>query len=302
MTERNHEEFPDFEQEPKPERIANLLPRYYEAFGDKTKFEVERSIMVDNHEVAWLKCEGEVEYDMTGQGREGEAWTAYELECACKFTEDLGWRQDDDGQVTGLIGDKCIKKDAAVYLRQLELRQEYKTRGMFGKFDMPKDEDIEAIMYDLMDKVHNNEFIEGTSGASFYGGYYYLQTVAAVTDRPMKSIREIANKMVGERKIELEGAVVQPCREPEPIAWEEHTRLEHGSYALVASSPKHSQMPQTWSFEVFKQVPGSKELIKLEIDIPQEPLMHTNPMFGPDAEDVVRAHERLQEILDSLSE
>jgi hypothetical protein len=300
---KNHEttDFSQPEAEPAEQRIGNLLPRYYEAYGENPRYEVERSIMIDGHEVGWVKYEGEVSYDITGEGKEGQPYTGHELYCACKFTEGVGWRQEEDGRPVGLMGgDSCMKKEAALHLRHLELREEYKARGMFGKWGTPGPEEVEGIMFDLMEKAKAEEFIEGTSGARFWGGYYYLQTVAAITDYPMREMWGIAGKLVSEKKIQLEGAVVQPYFEPAPPTWEECTSFEQGDLRITAALPTHSKMPQTWKFEVFRKLSNGEEE-RLELQLPEEPLMY-QPTFGPDAEDVRAAEERMVQILKDVSE
>jgi len=301
MTDRDFEREPGAEQQPAPRLVGDLLPRYYEAYGENPRYEVERSIMIDGHEVAWLKYEGEVAYDITGEGKEGQPYSGHELRCACKFTEGTGWRMQDDGRPVGLMGgDVCLKKEAAIHLRHLELREEYKAREMFGRWGHPGPEELEAIMLDLMEKAKEEEFLEGTSGARFWGGYYYLQTVASIADLPMKNVWEAADKMIADKKIQLEGAVVQPYFEPAPPTWESHGSLERNGYRVVASLPTHSKMPQTWQFEVFKQGSEGEEPVRVEIEIPQEPLTH-QPTFGPDVDDVTRAEERMAQILEELT-
>jgi len=301
MTDRDFEREPGAEQQPAPQLVGDLWPRYYEAYGENPRYEVERSIMIDGHEVAWLKYEGEVAYDITGEGKEGQPYSGHELRCACKFTEGTGWRMQDDGRPVGLMGgDVCLKKEAAIHLRHLELREEYKAREMFGRWGHPGPEELEAIMLDLMEKAKEEEFLEGTSGARFWGGYYYLQTVASIADLPMKNVWEAADKMIADKKIQLEGAVVQPYFEPAPPTWESHGSLERNGYRVVASLPTHSKMPQTWQFEVFKQGSEGEEPVRVEIEIPQEPLTH-QPTFGPDVDDVTRAEERMAQILEELT-
>jgi hypothetical protein len=301
MTDGNLEREPGAEQQPAQQLIGNLLPRYYEAYGENPRYEVERSIMVDGHEVAWLKYEGEVAYDITGEGKEGQPYAGHELHCACKFTEGTGWRMEEDGRPVGLMGgDGCIKKEAAIHLRHLELREEYKARDMFGQWGHPGTEELEAIMLDLMEKAKAEEFLEGTGGARFWGGYYYLQTVASIADLPMKSVWDATDKMIADKKIQLEGAVVQPYFEPAPPTWEPHTSIERDGYRIVASLPTHSKMPQTWQYEVFKQGAEGEEPVKLEIEIPQETLTY-QPTFGPDVDDVSSAEARMAQILEEVT-
>src|SRR4051812_8619519 len=88
------------EAEPQSQLINDLLPRYYETHGDNPRYETVRSIMIDGHEVAWVKYTGNVASDTV----EDQDYTGHELCCACKFTEDVGWRQEPDGRTVGLSG------------------------------------------------------------------------------------------------------------------------------------------------------------------------------------------------------
>ena len=284
----------EMEAAPESPLISELLPRYYEAHGEDPHHETIRSIMIDDHEVAWMEYTGTVKWDITGQGREGQEYSGRELYCACKFTEGIGWRVEDDGQVVNLMGpDKCLSKQAATYLRQLELRREYSERGMLENLAMPLEEETAAIMFDLMEKAKAGEFLgESGSGASFYGGYYYLQTVASIMNVPMGSMWDIAYRLANEKKISLDGAVVQPYREPNPPVWgEPEYTYELDGWMVSAALPTHDQMAQEWKFEVTK--PDGE---KLEIEIPGESLLH-RPTFGPDASDIARAQERMAAIV-----
>lgn len=251
---------PQIEQELNINRpIAELLPRYYETHGENPTFEVERSIPIDGHEVAWMHYKGTVTYDITGRGQEGKPYEGYELECACKFTEDVGWRIDEkSGTPVGLMGgDRCIKKDAAVYLRQLELREEYKGRGMLHDVEKNKPENVAAVMLDLIAKSEADEFLEGNSGAAFWGGHYYLQTVRDIMDIPMKKVWEGADLLLAEKRITLEGMVVQTYREPEQAdKYEQHEVPEATLY--------HERPDKIWALV---PRPEERELNLQEISI-----------------------------------
>ena len=80
----------EMEAAPESPLISELLPRYYEAHGEDPHHETIRSIMIDDHEVAWMEYTGTVKWDITGQGREGQEYSGRELYCACKFTEGIG--------------------------------------------------------------------------------------------------------------------------------------------------------------------------------------------------------------------
>lgn len=196
--------------------FAELLPRYYEAYGTNPTYEVEQSMPVDGHDVAWMRYQGEVVYDMTGKGQEGTAYTGCALYCACKFTEGVGWRIDEtNGTPVGLIGgDECAKKEQAVHLRHLELRREYQEKGLLARPSENNPEALQAIMLDLIAKREAGEFLEGSSGAEFWGGHYYLQTVGEITGLAMKHIWPAVDQLRAEKRIRLEGMVVQTYREP----------------------------------------------------------------------------------------
>ncbi len=290
MTMRNFEQETGFEKEPTAQLIEDVLPRYYETHGERTRYEVERSIMIDQHEVAWLRYEG--------KNSQGESYTGHELQCTCHFTENVGWKMHKGGFPAGLIrADKCLKKEAALYLRHLEIREEYKERDMFGKWGHPNEEELEAIMLDLIEKAKADEFLEGTTGAQSWGGYYYLQTVASIADVPMASIWKTTDKLIDDKQIQLEGNVVQPYTEPNPPSWEAHTSLQSGDLRIEAALPTHSKMPQTWQFEVYKKVGDTEE--KIEIELPQEPLEHPI-LFGVDIDDTAHAKECMAKILEAL--
>lgn len=203
-------------EQQREESIEELLLRYYEAHGTNPAYEVERSITIDGHEVAWLRYQGQVQYDITGRGREGQPYEGHALHCACHFKEGVGWEMDErfGGPVGLTAGDGCAKKEAALYLRRLELRRSYEERGMLDDLKRYEPETIKAIMLDLIAKREADEFVEATNGAEFWGGHYYLQTVAEVLDVPMEYIWKATHQLQAEKRIRLEGMVVQTYREP----------------------------------------------------------------------------------------
>jgi hypothetical protein len=275
--------------------ITSLLPRYYEVHKTDLQYEPVRTINIDGHEVAWMHYTGTIVYDITSSGREGESFEGHELKCECDFTEGVGWKVEErngNQQVLGLdAGRKCLNKEAAKYLRQLELRREYEEQ--FSNEWGTLTSRLPEIFSDLARKVEAGEFIgESTGGARFYGGWFYLQTVAAITDIPIGMMWDTAYELVAEKKIGLDGAVVLPYREPPPPQWVENFREEHeDGWITVASLPGHRSMPQAWKLEVLK--PDGAPAYSF---VPPLALVHES-MFGPDVEDVQRAKERLTELL-----
>lgn len=291
----------NFETEPtqepyrQPGMIADVLPRYYEAHGDDLTYEVVRSIVIEGHEVAWMEYKGEVVHDITGQGNEGREFRGRELKCVCEFTEGVGWRQEEDGKTLNLYDAKdCQQKEEAGQMRIHELQSEYEKRGFFDP-DNAMYEAIQAIALDLIERSKAGEWLEGNSGASFWGGHYYLQTLAEIAQVSMRDIWQYADRMCSDKKIDLEGAVVQEYFDPPEPAWSEPALVyELDGWKVSAALPNHSKMPQEWKFEVTQ--PNGE---KLEIEIPGEPLMY-QPTFGPDAGDVAQAEGRILKIMEQV--
>lgn len=281
---------PENEQPVQP-GIQELLPRYYETHGDMLRYEIERSIPIDGHEVAWLKYSGET--------TNGRSYSGHELHCECKFTEGVGWQVDEKYGVVGLNGeDRCLPRKAALLFRQLELRREYLNKFPHDSFSMGDEYDlwdkVPEVILDLIEKGKTGEWLsEGSSGANDWGGYFYLQTVQAITCTPYDEFWNQVNKMVYDKKIQLEGMVVQEYREPPAPQWGEYARIEYEGYTGIAKLPTHSKMPQHW--EIVILAPNGR-LIAEGIEGPT--LMHS-PDFGVDVEDAVNVEAVIKEYIDS---
>lgn len=274
--------------------IADHLDRYYETHGTDPSYEVVRSIVIDGHEVAWVRYEGTVKVDLTGRGREGAPYTGYMMKCECDFIEGVGWRTDEKHGVVGLMNNNkpCLYRATAQHLRHLELREEYTQR--FDARGRSLHGHAKDIILDLIEKVKAEEFIgEDGGGASFYGGYFYLQTVAAITDLFVGHLWDDVYALMADEKVGLDGAVIQPYREPPPPKWVEHFRAEEDGWVATASLPGHRDMARAWKFEILR--PDGEPAYSF---IPGLDLMH-DPVFGPDVEDVARAEEKLGELLDA---
>lgn len=273
--------------------IQDLLPAYHEAHGMNPLYRPIRSIVIDGHEVCWMEFFGKVAYDITGRGREGEPYTGRMLYCECNFTEGVGWKKDGD-KVYSLLGpEKCLCRKAALYLRHLELRQEYLKRfnGTEGDYFTLR-QHVPEIMLDLIEKVKAGEFIEDGGGAGFWGGYFYLQTVAKITDQFLGNLWEDVRRLVEEKKIGLEGAVITPYREPPPDLWAEALRIEVSGWVGIASVPGHRHMARECKLEVQKP-DGTAAYEHIE----GLPLLH-EIVFGIDEEDLFRMEEKLVELID----
>jgi hypothetical protein len=189
--------------------IDELLPRYYEAHGDRLIYETVRSMPMDGHDVAWMKY--------TGQHTSGHV-----LHCACEFTEGVSWSVE-EGEIVnfGQAEDDCLPRKAALYLRQQELKEEYIERftgdNPFFKDEYGLREHLPEIILDLIAKDKEGEFIGdiATNGAHFWGGHFYLDTVQTITDTPWDQLWEVANQMVDNKQIQIDGNVIQEYYEPD---------------------------------------------------------------------------------------
>lgn len=270
--------------------IDELLPRYYEAHGDHLRYETVRSMPIDGHEVAWMKYTGETTDDRTYEG--------HSLCCACEFAEGVGWETDEKFGVVGLSGeDKCLPRQVALYMRQQELQREYLERfaddnpffhgDVYGLHDK-----VPEIIMDLIEKNKAGEFIgEGSNGAEFWGGHFYLQTVQSITGISYEGLWKHVHKMVADKQIQLEGMVVQEYYEPPEPQWGEYGRYEIDGLTIVASIPSHSKMPQIWHYTVLDQ--DGSELVA---DLSGATLMHS-PDFGVDVDDIAQAEQEMKELV-----
>ena len=276
--------------------IEPLLPRYYKAVGDNPRYEILDSYVINGHEVAWTEFSGVIIADITGQGREGEPYVSRSLVCECDFTEGVGWRVE-DGKHYSLGGEKkCVFRSAVMYMRYRELREIYLERfandnpSSEGSFLLKQN--IRAIILDLIERSKAGELLEDHGGATFWGGYFYLQTVAAITDNFVGHLWEDVWAMMADELIGLEGAVIQPYREPPPPMWEEFIRIEEDDgWVGIAYLPGHRQMAREWKLEV--KTPEGDDAYAF---LPGLSLTH-DPIFGPDVDDVARAEVRLMELI-----
>lgn len=271
--------------------IADLLPRYYEKFERNLRYEVLRSTVINGHEVAWMSFVGTIEFDIMGMGREGEPFSGRSMHCECDFTEGVGWKIGENGSRYNLHP-TCLASQAALHLRHLELRQEYQDRFIDGNNDPfhRLTDCISEITLDLIKKGQAGEWLEADSGAAMYGGYFYLQTLAAIIDESMGHLWDYMYPLMEEKLIEIDGAIVKAYTQPPPPRWEEVVKIEDDGWTGIALLPGHRRMAQEWKFRVLN--PAGEDAVYT----PGQRLLH-DPIFGPDIEDVERAKRKLVELL-----
>ncbi|MBI5140449.1 MAG: hypothetical protein HZA94_03335 [Candidatus Vogelbacteria bacterium] len=269
--------------------IKTFLSRYYKAHGTDVTFMIIKSIVIKRHEVAWMEYKGTV---LCGEKR-GESFVGRALYCECHFKEGVGWKRDKKYGVVSL-GDKekCRERMRVICLRHEELKREYKRR--FGCCPSLKDH-VSEIILDLIEKVKAEEFVEGSDGASFYGGYFYLQTVANIIGLSMGNIWAIAKRMADDKQISLEGAVVIPYRKPPRAKWNEVFRIKGQGWTGVAYAPDNSQMKKFWKFKIL--APDGKVF---RHNIPNLPIIHSLA-FGVDVEDLDSARRAIRKFFRRLT-
>lgn len=278
--------------------ITDHLERYYEAYGRQNEHVILRSMMIDGHEVAWVESR---DPEPLPEGRRPLRL----MMCECDYMEGVGWKIDKEHGTVGIDNGKsdCIRKEAALHLRRLELRREYARtfdrRNVAGLTEeqvrvallgLSSPEALRHIILDLITKAKAGEWLEQGTGALFWGGYYYVQTVQAITDAPWESVWEAVHALVAEQRISLEGAVVQDYREPEPPEWTEYGRFEENGWTGIALMPAHGDMPQEWKLQVLR--PDGTVAVEDE-----RLRMLYAPVFGPDAGDVAASEARLLELI-----
>ena len=133
--------------------------------------------------------------------------------------------------------------------------------------------------------------IEDSSSAAFWGGYFYLQTVAAITGEFLGHLWEHAHQLADKQLIGLEGAVVQPYRQPPPLLRAECLAIEDNGWIAKAYLPVDRAMPREWRLEVTD--PAGKAAYSFLAGLA---LWH-EWMFGPDSEDVTPAEAELQRLI-----
>lgn len=274
---------------PTKRAIEELLLRYYETHSDGIVYETIRSIPIDGHEVAWMQ--------FNGSRMDGSEFSGRTFKCACDFEEGVGWRTDEKYGVMGLGGgEKCLPKKVAEHLRQQELRAEYIEKfpddAIWGD-DLALIKRVPEVVMDLIEKDKRGEFIgEGTSGAHFWGGHMYMQTVEAITGKPMRDLWEDMDKMQVAKQISLEGCVIQEYRQPPEQKWAEYGRIEYEGYVGIAELPSHSKMPQRWQITIVG--PGGRVIAE---GIQGPALMHEST-FGADVEDVTAVESAIRETIE----
>jgi len=275
--------------------INDHLPNFYAKFGDDSKYDIIRSMVVNGHEVAWMSYSGTVKYDILQQGREGEPFVMYLMQCECDFIEGVGWYFTDAGGYMALSdAKKCLPRKAALYLRHLELRQEYVERFRTGSDStslLGFDAHFCEIVLDLIEKGEAHEWLEDGNGASFWGGHFYIHTVAEIMDCRMDHLYPLFDEMAKNGQIVMEGHVVRSYTPPPAPEWAEEpsVRIEVDGWVAGAFMPAHSRMTQQMKYQLLN--PEGEEVI---FRLSDQTLLH-RPDFGLDVDDIATIDNDLKD-------
>ncbi len=259
--------------------IKDLLPEYRKAKNDGEKYSIVRSFIINGHEVAWMEVRGSVK---------GISYKARQLYCECDFTKDKNWYIKDGKFFTISGSEKCRARTKVLNQRHAELQKEY-----LDRFEAKNDLSVLAdhigdIVSDLKEKAKNGEFLEDGTGAFFWGGYFYLQTLAAIIGKDIRETWQIADTLVADKKIRLEGAVIQDYAPPEKLSWVEHGKIKKGDVTGKAYLPGNRDMKNEWKLVARRK--NRKPLVNM---IP----LGFDPVFGPDVSDVQAAQKALLELM-----
>jgi hypothetical protein len=222
------------------------------------------------------------------------------LECECDFTEGVGWQLDEKYGTVGLHRNECRYLAAAKYLRKRELTEEYLARysgtmadgtplqhssldsALFGN-----NQGYGEVLLDLVERARAGEWLgESGAGANFWGGYLYLQTFADIAELPMSLAWPIADGLVNDKRISLEGAVVQDYREPPAPE-------ERGAVWASKLDDRYECRVERVDGSTGELVvtDGERELLRERVGLAY------GAVFGPDADDVARWSERCKEVV-----
>jgi hypothetical protein len=201
--------------------FAELLSKYCVDCASNLRYTILRTIPIDRHEVAWteIRSKRDAESPEDSPVRRLKPMLYHQLMCECDVTEGVGYRLTESGILNLEAARHCMYKEAAVKLRILELRSEL-GRAIFGESSLPNswrftDEHFAFAVDFLMAKAKDGQFLaEVTLGAEFWGGCFYLQTLAEILQWPTGSIWHPVHQLIGERKIMIDGMIVRPYRSP----------------------------------------------------------------------------------------
>lgn len=189
-------------------KILTFLPSYYREMGNNPTYQIIELFRVKDHEVAWMEYKGHIEYDIMKLGREGEEYTGRSLSCEGSFKKNVGWRIKGEQKYNLGHEENCKAIESVVDQKHEEIKLEL--INQYKETEKPNLEDhLEEIIFNLIQRGKDGQFLEQSDGAEFWGGYYYLQTLQEITGTNWDKIWKTVDRLKAEKKIRMEGNVVQ---------------------------------------------------------------------------------------------
>jgi len=275
--------------------IEQLIPAYVEATKSNHSYEILRSFEFDGHEVAWV----DTTYYLNSDTDMEQPQHDYRVMCDCDFTEGIGWNLGENGSIYTVFGknaDACSYRPLALQQRRQELREHLEK--VVGKNDNPSEREsvlfIVKALEELVVIAKDHQMIEVGTGAHFWGGYFYLQSIQEILDVEWKHVHMAMAVLYRMKKLNQNGMVVVPYTEPPAPKWGLMDSSEVDGYRLLRSLPTHERMPHVWKLAIHRKSDDAVLAeVDLEIDYPLE--------FGVDQDDLIRSENKLKEMLAALT-
>lgn len=277
--------------------LAELLPRY-NAYHPNWEGTPATMYTIDDHEMAMM------DFVATDGGDAKYS----KFVCACDLTEDVGWGLHEKwGVVSYGKPDECEYRKRAVAELVTELHTEYTEQFS----DVIENEGhigfVREVMKAMIAKDNANEFVgEVNNGAHFWGGHFYMQTLAKVVhgtadDRTLsredwKNMWLAMDTMMVNKQVQLEGMVIQDYYEPPEAEWMEYGKFDYEGHTATIGMPAHMHMDAKWQVTIARE---DGTVVAEKIAGPS--LMH-EPVFGPDAEDVANVEYFIRQLIDGFNQ
>lgn len=206
-------------------RFNQLYARYPESRSD-IRYEPARTLLIDGHEVYWLQ------WWVPFGGDKNNIHTGFQLSCECKFTEGVGYKVDENGRVSGLVGgDRCKYTEAALALRALELQEQYPevNTSNWSPNHRPIDEIRLDVIQELRQRAKKGEWVCNRDSEMVY-----LQSLARVIGTSMSTMWELATLAQQRGLFSVYGAFLkdwEPKAELNYSVWKTWDETTYGHYA-----------------------------------------------------------------------
>lgn len=277
--------------------MRDLMRKYHEKSGTTGCYEILRLLNIDGHEVVYLQYSaGGHNSRLIEPSVSGGPIIQRMLKCECDYTEGHGWRLAADGLVLEHVSSACLKRDVAMQLRHGELRQEFVNRFLGGDittFDM--DEDFYDLVFYLVEKAWNGEWIEEKTPLEVYGSYFDIGTLTKIMGSVVHDIYDPLNGMCDSGLIDMKSGRIMPTATPAPIEWSEYVLSEIEGWVGTAHLPRLPYLAQEWRIEI--RNPDNQHVF----NVPGKRLRYTAE-DGPHPRDIEWVEETVWRALQSVAD